>query len=142
MILHACYDRSLKRSWSTLQTSMGKSCMCKSGAVGERSFSAARKLKTWLRSTMTQERFSNLKQPQKENRQICLTDVANILKFAVRNYKTGKKFRYIKSPPSSFPPPPPQPRFKGSGHRPPHFKNCSFRGPCKRLSKATGKVFY
>ena len=105
-ILHACYDRSLKRSWSTLQTSTGKSCMCKSGAVGERSFSAARKLKTWLRSTMTQERFSNLKQPQKENRQICLTDVANILKFAVRNYKTGKKFRYIKSPPSSFPPPP------------------------------------
>ena len=95
-----CYDRNLKRSWSTLQTSTGKSCMCKSDAVGERSFSAARKLKTWLRSTMTQERFSNLKQPQKENRQLCLAEVANILKFAVRNYKTGKKFRYIKSPPS------------------------------------------
>lgn len=50
---------------------------------------------------MSQERFSNLKQPQKENRQVCLAEVANILKFAVRNYKTGKKkFRYIKSPPS------------------------------------------
>ena len=29
-------------------------------ASGERSFSTARRLKTWLRSTMTQERFSNL----------------------------------------------------------------------------------
>ena len=132
-----CYDRNLKRSWSTLQTSTGKSCMCKSDAVGERSFSAARKLKTWLRSTMTQERFSNLKQPQKENRHICLAEVANILKFAVRNYKTGKKISVYKE--STLPPPPP---FKGSGHRPPHFKNCSFRGPCKRLSKATVKVFY
>ena len=65
--------------------------MCKSDAVGERSFSAAHKLNTWLCSTMTQERFSNLKQPQKGNRQICLAEVANILKFAVRNDKTGKK---------------------------------------------------
>ena len=133
-----CYDKNFTRSWSTLQTSTGKSCMCKSGAVGERSFSAARKLKTWLRSTMTQERFSNLKQPQKENRQICLADVANILKFAVRNYKTGKKkFRYIKSPPSPL-----LPLSKEVVTRTPHFKNCSFRGPCKRLSKATGKVYY
>ena len=132
-----CYDRNLKRSWSTLQTSTGKSCMCKSDAVGERSSSAARKLKTWLHSTMTQERFSNLKQPQKENRHICLAEVANILKFAVRNYKTGKKISVYKE--STLPPPPP---FKGSGHRTPHFKNCSFRGPCKRLSKATVKVFY
>ena len=30
------------------------------GAAGERSFSSARRLKTWLRSTMTQTRFSNL----------------------------------------------------------------------------------
>ena len=29
-------------------------------AAGERSFSSARRLKTWLRSTMTQTRFSNL----------------------------------------------------------------------------------
>ena len=29
-------------------------------AAGERSFSTARRLKTWLRSRMTQERFSNL----------------------------------------------------------------------------------
>ena len=100
-----CYDRNLKMSWSTLQTSTVKSCMCKSGAAGESSFSAARTLK----------RFSNLKKPQKENRQLCLTDVANILKFAVRNYKTGKKISVCKESP--FPPPSP---FKGSGHRPPH----------------------
>ena len=31
-----------------------------SSASGERSFSAAKRLKTWLRSTMSQERFSNL----------------------------------------------------------------------------------
>ena len=29
-------------------------------AAGERSFSTARRLKTWLRSRMNQERFSNL----------------------------------------------------------------------------------
>ena len=37
-----------------LQTSAGKSCNHRSR---KSSFSAARRLKTWLRSTMTQERF-------------------------------------------------------------------------------------
>ena len=49
---------------------------------------------------MTQEKFSNLKQPRKDNRQICFADVAN--KFAVRNYKTGKEI-------------------SGSDYQPPHF---------------------
>ena len=41
-------------------------------AAGERSFSSARRLKTWLRSTMTQTMFKqsdNTQYPQTENRQ-------------------------------------------------------------------------
>ena len=55
-------------------------------AAGERSFSSARRLKTWLRSMMTQTRFSNLTilntQKQRTDK-LCLIDVAN--EFAVLN---------------------------------------------------------
>ena len=52
-------------------------------AEGQRSFSKAWRLKTWLRSPMTQERFSIIwlssKQPQRENRQICPTWQMNLM---------------------------------------------------------------
>ena len=76
-----------------------------SGSAGERYFSAAWNLSTWLRSTMTQERFSNLKvlNSQKER----------TAKFAL---------------------PPHQYHFKRGGHRPPYFKNCSEGPPLLRVS--------
>ena len=49
-------------------------------AAGERSFSSARRLKTWLRSTMTQTRFSNLtilNTHKQRTDKLCLIDVAN-----------------------------------------------------------------
>ena len=77
-----------------------------SGTAGERYFSVAWILSTWwLRSTMTQERFSNLKvlNSQKE--------------------RTAK-----------FSPPPHHHHFKRGGHRPPYFKNCSAGPPLLRVS--------
>ena len=52
-------------------------------AAVERSLSSARKLKTWLRSTMTQTRFSNLtilntvNTHKQRTDKLCLIDVAN-----------------------------------------------------------------
>jgi len=49
-------------------------------AAGERSFSTARRLKTWLRSTMTQERLSNLtilKSHKERTDRLSLLDIAN-----------------------------------------------------------------
>ena len=49
-------------------------------AAGEKSFSSVRRLKTWLRSTMTQTRFSNLtilNTHKQRTDKLCLTDVAN-----------------------------------------------------------------
>ena len=55
-------------------------------AAGKRSFSSARRLKTWLRLTMTQTRFSNLKilnTHKQRTDKLCLIDVAN--EFAALN---------------------------------------------------------
>ena len=55
-------------------------------ASGERSFSTAGRLKTWLRSTMTQERFSNLtilNSHKERTERLSLVDIAN--EFADRN---------------------------------------------------------
>ena len=49
-------------------------------AAGEKSFSSVRRLKTWLRSTMTQTRFSNLtilNTHKQRTDKLCLIDVAN-----------------------------------------------------------------
>ena len=57
-------------------------------ASGETSFSTTRRLKKWLRSTMTQERFSNLTilNSHKERKErLSLVDIAN--EFADRNDK-------------------------------------------------------
>ena len=66
-------------------------------AAGERSFSSARRLKTWLRSTMTQTRFSNLTilntQKQRTDK-LCLTDVAN--EFAALNENRKSNFGIFK----------------------------------------------
>ena len=51
-----------------------------SSAAGERSFSSARRLKTRLRSTMTQTRFSKLtilNAHKQRTDKLCLIDVAN-----------------------------------------------------------------
>lgn len=61
-------------------------------ASGERSFSTARRIKTWLRSTMTQERFSNLTiliSHKERTDRLSLLDVAN--EFSDRN-SNRKKF--------------------------------------------------
>ena len=59
----------------------------------ERSFSAVRRLKTWLRSTMTQDRFSNLtvlnNHKQRTNK-LCLLDMAN--EFVGRKENRKKNF--------------------------------------------------
>ena len=55
-------------------------------AAGERSFSSSRRLKTWLPSTMTQTRFSNLtilNTHKQRKDKLCLIDVAN--EFAALN---------------------------------------------------------
>ena len=52
-------------------------------AAGERSFSTARRSKTWLRSSMTQERFSNLmtlNSHKDRTDRLSLLDIANEFK--------------------------------------------------------------
>ena len=58
-------------------------------AAGESSFSSARRLKTWLRSTMTRTRFSNLRTDN-----LCLIDVAN--EFAALNENRKSNFGTFK----------------------------------------------
>ena len=62
-------------------------------ASGERSFSTARRLKTWLRSTMTQKRFSNLiilNSHKESTERLSLLDIAN--EFAERNDNKERNF--------------------------------------------------
>ena len=66
-------------------------------AAGERSFSSARRLKTWLRSTMTQTRFSNLtilNTHKQRTDELCLIDVAN--EFAALNEDGKSNFGTFK----------------------------------------------
>ena len=66
-------------------------------AAGEQSFSATRRLKTWLRSTITQDRFSNLtilSNRKQRTDKLCLLDVANA--FVSRNENRKKKFGIFK----------------------------------------------
>ena len=66
-------------------------------AAGERSFSSARRLKTWLRSTMTQTRFSNLtilNTHKQRTDKLCLIDVAN--EFAALNENQKSNFGTFK----------------------------------------------
>ena len=73
-------------------------------AADERSFSSARRLKMWLRSTMAQTRFSNLtilNTHKQGTDKLCLIDVAN--EFAAlsenrkSNFGTFKKSNLIMS---------------------------------------------
>ena len=67
------------------------------GAAGERSFSSARRLKTWLRSTMTQTRCSNLtilNTHKQRTDKLCLIDVAN--EFAALNENRKSNFGTFK----------------------------------------------
>ena len=66
-------------------------------AAGERSFSSARRLKTWLRSTMTQTRFSNLtilNTHKQRTDNLCLIDIAN--EFTALNNNRRKNFGTFK----------------------------------------------
>ena len=66
-------------------------------AAGERSFSSARRLKTWLRSTMTQTRFSNLtilNTHKERTDNLCLIDIAN--EFTALNDNRRKNFGTFK----------------------------------------------
>ena len=66
-------------------------------AAGERSFSSARRLKTWLRPTMTQTRFSNLTIPNTHKQRtdkFCHIDVAN--EFAALNNNRNSNFGTFK----------------------------------------------
>ena len=66
-------------------------------AAGERSFSSARRLKTWLRSTMTQTRFSNLtilNTHKQRTDNLCLIDIAN--EFTALNDNRRKNFGTLK----------------------------------------------
>ena len=66
-------------------------------AAGERTFSSARRLKTWLRSTMTQTRFSNLtvlNTHKQRTDKLCLIDVAN--EFAALNENQKSNFGTVK----------------------------------------------
>ncbi|KAK2550816.1 Zinc finger MYM-type protein 1 [Acropora cervicornis] len=66
-------------------------------AAGERSFSSARRLKTWLRSTMTQTRFSNLailNTHKQRTDNLCLIDIAN--EFTALNDNRRKNFGTFK----------------------------------------------
>ena len=61
-------------------------------AADERSFSSARRLQTWLRSTMTQLRFSNLtilNTHKQRTDKLCLTDVANEFAALSENRKSN-----------------------------------------------------
>ena len=67
-------------------------------AAGKRSFSSAWRLKMWLRSTMTQTRFSNmtiLNTHKKRTDKLCLTDVAN--EFAALNENRKSNFGTFKA---------------------------------------------
>lgn len=62
-------------------------------AVSERSFSAARRLKTWLRSTMTQKNFNSLailNIHKHHTDKLCLVDVAK--EFVSRHENRIRKF--------------------------------------------------
>ena len=66
-------------------------------AAGERSFSSAQRLKTWLRSTMTQIRLSNLtilNTHKQRTDKLCLIDVAN--EFAALNENRKNNFGTFK----------------------------------------------
>ena len=66
-------------------------------ASGERSFSTARRLKTWLRSTMTQERLSNLRilnSHKERTDRLSLVDIAN--EFADRSDNRKRNFGIFK----------------------------------------------
>ena len=66
-------------------------------ASGERSFSTARRLETWLRSTMTQERFSNLtilNSHKERTERLSLVDIVN--EFADRNDNRKRNFGIFK----------------------------------------------
>jgi len=66
-------------------------------ASGERSFSTARRLKTWLRSKMTQERFSNLtilNSHKERTERLSLVDIVN--EFADRNDNRKRNFGIFK----------------------------------------------
>ncbi|KAK2557068.1 Zinc finger MYM-type protein 1 [Acropora cervicornis] len=66
-------------------------------AAGERSFSSARRLKTWLRSTMTQTRFSNLtilNTHKQRTDNLCPIDIAN--EFTALNDNRRKNFGTFK----------------------------------------------
>ena len=62
-------------------------------APGERSFSMARRIKTWLRSTMTPQRFNNLSilhEYKDRCRQLNLIDIANtFVSNENRHYRFG-----------------------------------------------------
>ena len=61
--------------------------------AGERSFSTARRLKTWLRSSMTQEHFSNLtilNSHKDRTDRLSLLDIAN--EFKERNGNRKRNF--------------------------------------------------
>ena len=63
------------------------------GEAGERSFSTARRLKTWLRSRMNQERFSNLTVlniHKERTDRLSTIDIAN--EFTDRNTNRKRKF--------------------------------------------------
>ncbi|CAB4034968.1 zinc finger MYM-type 1-like [Paramuricea clavata] len=68
-------------------------------ASAERSFSAARRLKTWLRSTMSQERLNNLtviNEHKERTDGLCLVDIAN--EFCERNENRKRNFgRFVES---------------------------------------------
>ena len=67
-------------------------------AAGERSFSTAQRLKTWLRSTMTQERFSNLtilNSHKERTDRLSLLEITN--EFTDRNSNRKRNFCIFKS---------------------------------------------
>ena len=68
-------------------------------ASGERSFSTARRLNlTWLRSTMTQERFSNLtilNSHKERTERLSLVDIAN--EFADHNDNRKRNFGILRN---------------------------------------------
>ena len=66
-------------------------------AAGERSFLTARRLKTWLRSTMTQERFSNLtilNNHKERTERLSRLDIEN--EFTDRNSERKRNFGIFK----------------------------------------------
>ena len=67
-------------------------------AAGERSFSTARRSKTWLRSTMTQEQFSNLtilNSHKERTDRLSLLDIAN--EFTDRNSNRKRNLGIFKA---------------------------------------------